>query len=72
MPATLSDEDKEDLLELTHSAIQFFLANEVVEEKTNARLWLRLESQLMIKSHKPSIHEAMIIHNSYERRYMSI
>ncbi|KAL4627753.1 hypothetical protein ACB092_05G188600 [Castanea dentata] len=48
LPAMLSDEEKEDLLEPAHSAIRLSLANEVlreiVDEDTAARLWLKLES----------------------------
>uniref|UniRef100_A0A2N9JAK8 Uncharacterized protein n=1 Tax=Fagus sylvatica TaxID=28930 RepID=A0A2N9JAK8_FAGSY len=51
--AQLSEEEKEDLLERAHSAIQLSLADEVlsevVEEKIAARLWLKLESRYMTK-----------------------
>jgi hypothetical protein len=54
LPAQLSEEEKEDLLERAHNAIQLSLANEVlrevVEEKTAAGFWLKLESRYMTKS----------------------
>ena len=54
LPAQLSEEEKEDLLEHTQGAIQLSLADEVlrevVEEKTAAGLWLKLESRYMTKS----------------------
>ena len=54
LPAQLSKEEKEDLLERAHNAIQLSLVDEVlrevVEEKTTAGLWLKLESRYMTKS----------------------
>ena len=54
LPTTLSDEEKEDLLERAHSAIQLSLADEVlreiVDEDTAVGLWLKLESRYMTKS----------------------
>ena len=54
LPATLSNEEKEDLLEWAHSAILLSLGDEVlreiVDEETAVGLWLKLESQYMTKS----------------------
>ena len=54
LPATLSDEEKENLLEQAHSAILLSLGDEVlreiVDEETAAGLWLKLESRYMTKS----------------------
>ena len=54
LPATLSDEGKEDLLERAHSAILLSLGDEVlreiVDKETAAGLWLKLESRYMTKS----------------------
>ena len=54
LPATLSDEEKEDLLERAHSAILLSLGDEVlreiVNEETAAGLWLKLVSRYMTKS----------------------
>ncbi|KAJ0074652.1 hypothetical protein Patl1_37449 [Pistacia atlantica] len=48
LPESMSDEDKDDLLERAHSAIQLSLSDEVLrevaEETSAASLWLRLES----------------------------
>ena len=53
-PATLSNEEKEDLLEWAHSAILLSLGDEVlreiVDEETAVGLWLKLESRYMTKS----------------------
>ena len=52
--ATLSNEEKEDLLEWAHSAIMLSLGDEVlreiVDEETAVGLWLKLESRYMTKS----------------------
>ena len=44
LPATLSDEEKEDFLEWAHSAIQLSLTNEILKEivdkDTATGLWL--------------------------------
>ena len=52
--ATLSDEEKEDLLERAHSAILLSLGDkvlrEIVNEETAIGLWLKLESRYMTKS----------------------
>ena len=54
LPATLSNEEKEDLLERAHSAILLSLGDEVlreiVNEETAVGLWLKLESRYMTKS----------------------
>lgn len=54
LQATLLDEEKADLLEWAHSAIQLSLADEVlreiVDEDTTVGLWLKLESRYMTKS----------------------
>ena len=54
LPESMSDEDKDDLLERAHSAIQLSLSDEVLrevaEETSAASLWLRLESLYMTKS----------------------
>ena len=52
--ATLSNEEKEDLLEWAHSAIMLSLGDEVlreiVDEEIAVGLWLKLESRYMTKS----------------------
>ena len=54
LPGTLSDEEKEDLLERAHSAILLSLGDEVlreiVDEEIAVGLWLKLESRYMTKS----------------------
>ena len=54
LPGTLSDEEKEDLLERAHSAILLSLGDEVLreiaDEETATGLWLKLESRYMTKS----------------------
>ena len=54
LPATLLDEEKEDLLERAYRAILLSLGDkvlrEIVDEETAARLWLKLESRYMTKS----------------------
>ena len=54
LPATLSDEEKEDLLERAHSAILLSLGDkvlrEIVDKETAVGLWLKLESRYMTKS----------------------
>ena len=51
---TMSDEENDELMEKTHSAILLRLGNEVLREITNedivAKLWLKLESLHMTKS----------------------
>jgi hypothetical protein len=50
----LKEEDKEEIMEKAHSAIQLCLSNEVlhkvVKEDTTSKLWLKLESSYMTKS----------------------
>ena len=50
----MSDEENDELMEKTHSAILLRLGNEVLREITNedivAKLWLKLESLHMTKS----------------------
>ncbi|PPR84446.1 hypothetical protein GOBAR_AA36262 [Gossypium barbadense] len=54
LPSTLSEEQKDDMLERAHSAILLCLGDEVLrevaDEKTASGLWLRLESKYMTKS----------------------
>lgn len=54
LPTNLSDEEKEDLLERAHSAIQLSLSDEVLcevaDETTAYGLWLKLESLYITKS----------------------
>ena len=54
LPTTLSNEEKEDLLEWAHSAILLSLGDEVlreiVDEETVVGLWLKLEGRYMTKS----------------------
>jgi transposase InsO family protein len=51
---SLKEEEKEEIMEKAHSAIQLCLSNEVlrevVEEDTASKLWLKLESLYMTKS----------------------
>lgn len=54
LPTTLSDDEKEDILERAHSAILLCLADEVLrevaDETTAPGLWLKLEKLYMTKS----------------------
>jgi hypothetical protein len=54
LPESLTEDEKEEILEKAHSTIQLCLSNEVlrevVEEDTVANLWLKLESLYMNKS----------------------
>lgn len=54
LPEDLSDEQKDDMVDRAHSAIQLSLSDEVLrevaDEKTAAGLWLKLESLYMTKS----------------------
>ncbi|KAB2061434.1 hypothetical protein ES319_A10G085000v1 [Gossypium barbadense] len=54
LPNTLSEEQKDEILEKKHSVILLCSGNEVlreaVEETTTSSLWLRLESKYMTKS----------------------
>ena len=58
--ATLSDEEKEDLLEWAHSAILLSLGDEIlrkiVDEETAVGLWPKLESRYMTKSLKNRLY----------------
>jgi hypothetical protein len=54
LSGSLKEEDKKEIMEKEHSAIQLCLSNEVlrevVEEDTTSKLWLKLESLYMTKS----------------------
>jgi hypothetical protein len=54
LPESLTEDEKEEILEKAHSVIQLCLNNEVlrevVEEDTTTNLWLKLESLYMTKS----------------------
>ena len=74
LPATLSDEEKEDLLEWAHSAIQLSLVDEVLRETVDedtvaglcrAQVGKSIHDQV---SYKSLVYEATTIHNSNERR----
>ncbi|KAL5833031.1 hypothetical protein ACOSQ3_016705 [Xanthoceras sorbifolium] len=54
LPESMSDKDKDEILEKAHSAILLSLRDEILrevsEEDTAAKLWLKLESLYMTKS----------------------
>ncbi|KAL5798927.1 hypothetical protein ACOSQ2_003747 [Xanthoceras sorbifolium] len=54
LPKSMSDKDKDDILEKAHSAILLSLDDEIMrevsKEDTAAKLWLKLESLYMTKS----------------------